>query len=245
MPGAGPSARFFPLGLIRMHFHLPKPVHGWRAFVGEIGIIVFGVLIALSAEQAVDAWHWSQRVAVVRNSIMRELGNDRARWEVNIAWDSCALREMDEVDRWAEGAPGRAAPHIPALLDPKTFWMHSASWTLATTSQTLAHFPIEEQLAFASLYDGIAHREAELEKESDEVHRVLSLIPLADDLSARRELRAALGELKGTIGELMENTDYMKRHFDAVGVQADRADFAAELSRPVCAREQSLPASHP
>ena len=29
-----------------MHLHLPKPLHGWRAFVGEVGIIVLGVLIA-------------------------------------------------------------------------------------------------------------------------------------------------------------------------------------------------------
>jgi hypothetical protein len=28
-----------------MHFHLPKPLHGWRAFAGEVGIIVVGVLI--------------------------------------------------------------------------------------------------------------------------------------------------------------------------------------------------------
>lgn len=34
-----------------MHFHLPKPLHGWREFAGEVGIIVIGVLIALSAEQ--------------------------------------------------------------------------------------------------------------------------------------------------------------------------------------------------
>ncbi len=26
-----------------MHFHLPKPLHGWREFVGEVGIIVVGV----------------------------------------------------------------------------------------------------------------------------------------------------------------------------------------------------------
>jgi hypothetical protein len=31
-----------------MHFHLPKPLHGWREFAGEVGIIVIGVLIALS-----------------------------------------------------------------------------------------------------------------------------------------------------------------------------------------------------
>jgi hypothetical protein len=23
-----------------MHFHLPKPLHGWRPFAGEVGIIV-------------------------------------------------------------------------------------------------------------------------------------------------------------------------------------------------------------
>ena len=33
-----------------MHFHLPKPLHGWREFAGEVGIIVLGVLIALGAE---------------------------------------------------------------------------------------------------------------------------------------------------------------------------------------------------
>jgi len=38
-----------------MHVHLPKPLHGWRAFAGEVGIIVVGVLIALSAEQFVGA----------------------------------------------------------------------------------------------------------------------------------------------------------------------------------------------
>jgi hypothetical protein len=40
-----------------MHFHLPKPLHGWRALLGEIGIIVVGVLIALSAEQFAEFVH--------------------------------------------------------------------------------------------------------------------------------------------------------------------------------------------
>ena len=36
-----------------MRFALPKPIHGWRAFWGEVGIIVLGVLIALGAQQLV------------------------------------------------------------------------------------------------------------------------------------------------------------------------------------------------
>jgi hypothetical protein len=34
-----------------MHFHLPKPLHGWREFAGEVEIIVLGVLIASSASE--------------------------------------------------------------------------------------------------------------------------------------------------------------------------------------------------
>jgi hypothetical protein len=36
-----------PLGAGRRQFHLPKPLHGWRQFAGEVGIIVIGVLIGL------------------------------------------------------------------------------------------------------------------------------------------------------------------------------------------------------
>src|SRR5947209_2838278 len=109
-----------------MHFHLPKPLHGWRAFVGEVGIIVIGVLIALGAEQIAEAWQWHEKVAVVRKSLMGELGNDRARWELDVAWTRCASRQLDRVDRWAaQGAPPAATPLVPAYDD--LFWMHSAN----------------------------------------------------------------------------------------------------------------------
>ena len=29
-----------------MHFHLPRPLHGWREFAGEVAIILLGVVIA-------------------------------------------------------------------------------------------------------------------------------------------------------------------------------------------------------
>jgi hypothetical protein len=52
-----------------MHIHLPKPLHGWREFLGEIGIIVIGVLLALSAEQAIESWRWHEKVDAARKSI--------------------------------------------------------------------------------------------------------------------------------------------------------------------------------
>ncbi len=41
-----------------MHFHLPKPMHGWRAFAGEVGVIVLGVLIALAGQQVAQSFQW-------------------------------------------------------------------------------------------------------------------------------------------------------------------------------------------
>jgi hypothetical protein len=57
-----------------MHFHLPKPIHGWRQFFGEVGIIVLGVLIALSAEQIVHNITEKRKTGEAQERIKNELG---------------------------------------------------------------------------------------------------------------------------------------------------------------------------
>jgi len=52
-----------------MHFHVPKPLHGWREFAGEVRIIVLGVLIALGAEQRVESLHWRAEVRDAKSVI--------------------------------------------------------------------------------------------------------------------------------------------------------------------------------
>jgi hypothetical protein len=216
-----------------MHFHLPKPLHGWRAFAGEVGIIVVGVLIALAAEQVVEDWHGHQMVGIGRQSLLGELANDRGRWEIDMASARCQLRDIDQLERWAQ-AGASTAPPKPGDSEPpgSLLLMHSANWTLATGSETLDHFPIDEQLAFAALYDGLAHRQVDIERASELSSRIEALIPLATDAQARRDLRVALGEVAMTIGSLRANDGYMTRHFDALGVKPDRRDFAADIGTP-------------
>ncbi|HWE46564.1 MAG TPA: hypothetical protein VG407_11095 [Caulobacteraceae bacterium] len=217
-----------------MHIHLPKPLHGWRALVGEVGIIVLGVLIALAAEAVVEHLQWEHKVSVVRKSIMGELGNDRARWDVDVAAAHCADTDIDKLDAWASaGAPG-PNPVVRNISTFHFFWMHSANWNLATGSQSLDHFPIEDQLAFAALYDGIAHRQHDLELTQSMVGRVQTLVPLATDAQGQRDLRQALGDLKFRMHVLTANDDYMKRHFDALHVQPNTSDFAADLAVAHC-----------
>ena len=56
-----------------MDIHKPKPWHGWREFLKEIGTIVIGVLIALGAEQAVEWLHWQEKVHATERAVRRDL----------------------------------------------------------------------------------------------------------------------------------------------------------------------------
>src|SRR5947209_7379021 len=71
-----PGARQSELRGAAMHFHLPKPLHGWRALLGEVGIIVVGVLIALGAEQLVETWHWHGQAEEARAALRSEVRDD-------------------------------------------------------------------------------------------------------------------------------------------------------------------------
>ena len=213
-----------------MHLHLPKPLHGWRQLAGEVGIIVLGVLIALTFEQLADEWQWRHKVAVVRSALMGELGNDRARWEYDMAQVKCLTNEMNQIGHWSQAGATGVRPATPTLETGGFFWMHSANWNLATGSQTLDHFPIDEQLALAALYDGIVHRQIDILKATDQIDQVLTQAPLASDAQGQRELSAALGSLKRKIRSLTSNEGYMRRHFDALRVQPDRRDFAADIA---------------
>src|SRR5215212_4155067 len=54
------------LGVFIMGLQLPEPMHGWRAFAGEVGVIVLGVLVALTAQHIVQSWQTRQDVDQLR-----------------------------------------------------------------------------------------------------------------------------------------------------------------------------------
>ncbi|HEY3812764.1 MAG TPA: hypothetical protein VGL66_06025 [Caulobacteraceae bacterium] len=58
------------------HIHKPKPFGSLKEFASEIVIIVVGVLIALSAEQGVEALHWGHKIDEAENALRLELSED-------------------------------------------------------------------------------------------------------------------------------------------------------------------------
>jgi hypothetical protein len=92
-----------------MHIHLPKPLHGWREFVGEVGIIVIGVLIALGAEQAIEALHHRSQVHEAIADLHAESIENRSALDANVVGlqqsqasvdtDLAALRDCGHASR--------------------------------------------------------------------------------------------------------------------------------------------------
>ena len=90
-----------------MHFHLPKPLHGWREFAGEVGIIVVGVLIALGAEQIVEKIHEHILADESRAQINQELATDFAVLGNRTRSESCIARRR----RFLRASECRFAQH--------------------------------------------------------------------------------------------------------------------------------------
>ena len=80
-----------------MHVHLPKPLHGWREFVGEVGIIVLGVLIALGFEQLLEQWRWHREVDTTRQALANELVAAADQGAERIAVEDCLRDRIGEL----------------------------------------------------------------------------------------------------------------------------------------------------
>ena len=150
-----------------MHFHLPKPLHGWREFVGEVGIIVVGVLIALGAEQAVETYHWQTKVSEARTQLRHEVGNDLALFDDRISQQQCVTRRINELAVIVTEAS--ATGHLPPLgpiSGPGSYTYPTSVWESHIAAETMTHFPAEQTAAISRAYRfiGLA-RESSREEE--------------------------------------------------------------------------------
>ena len=103
-----------------MHFHLPKPLHGWRAFVGEVGIIVVGVLIALGAEQAVESLRWAAKARAANSELHHQIALAWVFGEEREARHECADTYLVELANKIASSPAQWRP-VPANYCGQTF----------------------------------------------------------------------------------------------------------------------------
>jgi hypothetical protein len=101
-----------------MDLHKPKPWHGWRDFLKEVGTIVLGVSIALTGEQAVEKWRQHRQYLEARDAMRDELAGDirnlssRRDAEVN----ACSVRRVAEIAAILDGAEKRQPFNPPSWI---------------------------------------------------------------------------------------------------------------------------------
>jgi hypothetical protein len=100
-----------------LDIHKPKAVHGWREFANEIGVIVVGVLIALTAEQIGETLHWRHKIHQIEDALRLELAEDNAPQAfTRLATAGCNDRQLAGIATAAQGGarPAQFAPLIAA-----------------------------------------------------------------------------------------------------------------------------------
>ena len=166
-----------------MHFHLPKPLHGWREFAGEVGIIVVGVLIALGAEQIVESIHWDHEVEAERASLLQEAKDSLDGVAVRQRQQPCVDRRLAEIrmalERHRRGEAVRLSGRIGY---PVVQWATRGSWPIALSGQALSHMKHDDKIAFSDLFGAFDFWDGLREQERQTWYR-LSMLNTPDLLS--------------------------------------------------------------
>ena len=151
-----------------MHLHLPKPLHGWRAFAGEVGIIVVGVLIALGAEQAVEAVHKRSEAREARSEIEAEVVTDITRIKQRAFAADCVDARLNEMDEIIDGQKADGAIRRPSLIGrPPRYAIETTRWDAASQSGRVSLLPSDWQAQFGFLYTTLRyHSQMNTEEET-------------------------------------------------------------------------------
>jgi hypothetical protein len=136
-----------------MHFHLPKPLHGWREFAGEVGIIVLGVLIALGVEQIVQSIHDRRVAHQSRDAINLELGEVTGDLSRRVRTEPCIARRLDEIGAFVKvAAAGKPVKPLLWIGRPQIHTIETAAWNSASQAGRTALFTPKEQNLYANSY---------------------------------------------------------------------------------------------
>ncbi|MEQ7872414.1 hypothetical protein ABDK56_00190 [Sphingomonas sp. ASV193] len=132
-----------------MRVRAPRPLHGWRGFAGEVGIIVLGVMIALAANSIYDDWHWRQVLADERQALNDEVAANYGAEMVRVAQQGCIDRRLADLARVFERQrSGQALGIFAPIGRPTTFTGGEGALQMAMADESLTHMPLTEKQAY-------------------------------------------------------------------------------------------------
>ena len=207
-----------------MDFHLPKPLHGWREFAGEVGIIVIGVLIALGAQSVVQDLQAAADAHAFRETVDHEIGMNLFIYDVRSRQFSCDEKRAAELKSWLDRArSGKAVealwPAAPQVLTP-----YRSAWD-NRDAQVFNHLPTEVRQKYAEFYDELSNNWSLMEGEQEQWVR---LIPYAETgpitLEDRRAIRPVVAQIRNANATLESNLPISRKIADVLKVKEVQPD---------------------
>jgi hypothetical protein len=182
-----------------MHFHVPKPLHGWRAFAGEVGIIVIGVLIALGAEQVAENFHQRAELRDAEQAMTSELRDDdlpQAFARTSIY--NCYSGQLDSVENAAASGDRVKAQVTASAYDPVYRSWDDEAWKAALASQVLVHSGSQRMIGWSTPYILIELLSQDAKQEADELPQLHVRLSGDGPISAseRERLFQAIADLR-------------------------------------------------
>lgn len=221
-----------------MHIHLPKPLHGWRAFVGEIAVIVLGILIALTAEHLVEQHRWNREVAETRHAADAEIAHDFGVFEYRVAQKACVDRRVAELERWMQSWRDKRPVALKGPIgSPPGFGIHFSVWD-AASGEARAHMPLDEKLTYAGLYDVLKSYNQQRNSEREAWTTLADYDGVAD--LTREDLiriRGLVSRIKAFNTTLPGFAPYVRKPAAKLGIKADLGpvpEVARKLNAEFC-----------
>ena len=215
-----------------MHFHLPKPLHGWRGFAGEVGIIVIGVLIALGAEQGVESLHWRGEMRATRDALFSEIRDNLSAAKFRAMQEPCVERRLTEIAAiFHRHAIGQNIVVTTAIGRPMYYGTSRETWGVAVSSQAVAHMPLREKLDFAFAFLVFENMKDVQNKEQDAWLRLNVL----NDPQVLGEgdwpgLHQAYAEARALSGRMQLLTNFALAHANLGQVPSHRAELPSLIA---------------
>ena len=232
-----------------MRFQLPRPLHGWRGFVGEVGVIVLGVLIALAAQQGAETIGWRQRIHEARDALSFELADAIGQANVRQQLSQCIQHRLDKlsivVDEASES--GRLPPIGDIGKPPYYTWL-TATWETTMASQTASHFDRRELNGLARIYEYVNVLKAVAPRELDVWTRLYSIVGPGRALAPAEaaSLRREIGEARQLDQLITVSAIRVRQIADAGALEYDR-DFVRDRAVPEGSRSlcRAIPSQVP
>ena len=214
-----------------MHIHRPKPLHGLREISVEVGVVVIGILIAITAEQLVEVAHWRHKVEEAEAAMRLELSQDDGPQAfVRVAISPCLHDKLDAMRAaLRQDADTSGFRRLAGVYEAPMRTYDAEAWKPVVASDAGAHMGAQRLLAWSGPYRLMPVLSDDTLRESEFIAELKATADGAGAFSPAEvtRLRTVIEQLDRLNTFMTTASTIVLQRSSALGAQVDPADQTA------------------